>query len=56
MIYSDGDRYIGLQYSSHKYFFLHWSPKYKFSNFKGPLKEEGFKAVGPTMLVEWNES
>ncbi len=55
MIYSARYRYIGLQKSDHSYYFLHWSKESGFSKFRKPLSNDGFKPIGPTMLVEWNK-
>ena len=51
--------HIGIQRNNKSYTFLHWldhntaTSRFKWLKYRSVLKE--YDAVGPTMLVEWND-
>ena len=54
------DRHVGFQRKDRSYTFIHWvhdgvstTSKFKWSKFYEVLRE--YSAVGPTILVEWEE-
>lgn len=54
------DHYVGFQRKDRSYTFMHWehdgvstTSKFKWSKFYEVLRE--YSAVGPTILVEWEE-
>lgn len=53
------DHYIGLQRKDKSYTFMHWldhttsTSRFKWLKYKNVLKE--YNAVGPAILVEWEE-